>query len=100
MHLASTRSLSDTNNANGGKDMSGVLKLAEAAKQSKLETLKCAAAHACSPRAPTARRRAPRARPSTWLVAVCCRLGYNGLPDKEAEEAVRKAAGPGVEVYL
>ena len=39
------RSLADNNLTNRGKDMSGVLKLAEALPQSKLENLKCAAAH-------------------------------------------------------
>ena len=46
-----------------------------------------------------ARRRAPRARPSTWLVAVCCSLDYNDLTNA-AKEAVRKAAGPGVRLIL
>ena len=52
------RSLFDNNLTDGGKDMSGVLKLAEAAKQSKLEKLSCAAAPACSPVRP---RPLPRA---------------------------------------
>ena len=41
------RSLEGNNLTDGGKDLSGVLKLAEAAK-GKLEYLECAAARACS----------------------------------------------------
>ena len=33
---------------NNGKDMSGVIKLAEALPQSQLQSLKCAAARMCS----------------------------------------------------
>ena len=38
--------MADNNLTNYGGDMSGVLKLAEALPQSKLQSLKCAAAHA------------------------------------------------------
>ena len=89
------RSLFRNNLTDGGKDLSGVLKLAKAAKQSKLEELQCAAAPACSPVRP---RPLPRAACASVYLAcrrVCCSLGQNGLTE-EAKEAVREAAGPGV----
>ena len=79
--------------------MSGVLKLAEAAKQSKLEVLECAAAPACSLVRPRPLPRAACAPVHLACRRVCCRLGNNGLT-KEAEKAVRKAAGPGVQLEL
>ena len=93
------RSLGGNNLTDGGKDLSGVLKLAEAAKQSKLEVLSCAAARACSlarPRPPPCAACAP-----VHLACrrVCCRLFNNGIPE-EAKEAVREAAGPGVKLVL
>ena len=42
------RSLEGNNLTNDGNDMSGMLKLAEALPQSKLESLKCATAPACA----------------------------------------------------
>ena len=43
--LTLPHSLAENNLTNRGQDMSGVLKLAEALPQSKLQSLKCAAAH-------------------------------------------------------
>ena len=40
MHLTSTRSLNNNDIANGGKDMSAVLKLAEVLPQSQLQSLR------------------------------------------------------------
>ena len=93
------RSLSGNNLTDGGKDMSGVLKLAEAAKQSKLETLVCAAARACSLVRPRPLPCAACAPVHLACRRVCCRLGNNGLTE-EAKEAVREAAGPGVKLAL
>ena len=88
------RSLQRNNLTDGGKDLSGVLKLAEAAKQSKLETLWCAAARACSLVRPRPLPCAAFAAVHLACRRVCCRLQRNGIPEK-AKEAVRKAAGPG-----
>ena len=93
------RSLDSNNLTDGGKDMSGVLKLAEAAKQSKLEELGCAAAPACSPVRPRPLPCAACAPVHLACRRVCCRLENNGLTE-EAEEAVREAAGPGVGLEL
>ena len=93
------RSLGGNNLTDGGKDLSGVLKLAEAAKQSKLEVLECAAARACSLVRPRPLPRAARAPAHLACRRVCCRLDGNGLTD-EARKAVREAAGPGVKLYL
>ena len=91
------RRLTNNNLTDGGKDLSGVLKLAEAAKQSKLEYLLCAAAPACSLVRPRPLPRAACAPVHLACRRVCCRLGGNGLTE-EAKEAVREAAGPGVRV--
>ena len=50
MHLPhpALYSLYDNDLTNDGEDMSGVIKLAEALPQSKLQSLKCAAARMCS----------------------------------------------------
>ena len=93
------RSLVNNNLTDGGKDLSGVLKLAEAAKQSKLEELVCAAARACSLVRPRPPPRAACAPVHLACRRVCCSLRVNGLTE-EAKEAVRKAAGPGVRLIL
>ena len=93
------RSLNDNNLTDGGKDLSGVLKLAEAAKQSKLERLVCAAARACSLARPRPLPRAACAPVHLACRRVCCRLNNNGLTE-EAMKAVRDAARPGVELDL
>ena len=92
------RSLSHNDLTDGGKDMSGVLKLAEAAKQSKLEELVCAAARACSLVRPCPLPRAACAPVHLVCRRVCRRLEYNGLTE-EAKKAVREAGGPRVKVY-
>ena len=79
--------------------MSGVLKLAEAAKQSKLEELWCAAAPACSLVRPRPLPCAACAPVHLACRRVCCSLEHNDLT-YEAKEAVREAAGPGVKLYL
>ena len=73
------RSLENTNLTDGGKDLSGVLKLAEAAKQSKLEVLACAAARACSPARPRPLPRVACAPVHLACRRVCCRLYGNDL---------------------
>ena len=73
------RSLQCNNLTDGGKDMSGVLKLAEAAKQSKLESLGCAAARACSPVRPRSLPCAACAPVHLACRRVCCRLSNNQL---------------------
>ena len=94
------RSLLSNNLTDGGKDLSGVLKLAEAAKQSKLELLACAAAPACSLVRPRPLPCAARAPVHLVCRRVCCSLKWNtGIPE-EAKEAVREAVGPGVKLYL
>ena len=93
------RSLEGNNLTDGGKDMSGVLKLAEAAKQSKLERLECAAARACSLVRPRPLPCAACAPVHLACRRVCCRLFDNGIP-AGAKEAVREAAGPGVKLLL
>ena len=93
------RSLWRNNLTDGGKDMSGVLKLAEAAKQSKLEVLACAAARACSPVRPRPLPCAACAPVHLACRRVCCRLQNNGIP-KEARKALREAAGPRVKLGL
>ena len=47
--LTLPHSLAENYLTNDGEDMSGVLKLAEALPQCKLQSLKCAAAHKSSP---------------------------------------------------
>ena len=93
------RSLSFNNLTDGGKAMSGVLKLAGAAKQSKLEELVCAAARTCSPARPRPLPCAACVPVHLACRRVCCRLNGNCL-SKEAKEAVRKAVGPGVRDIL
>ena len=93
------RSLDSNNLTDGGKDLSGVLKLAEAAKQSKLEQLECAAARACSLARPRPLPRAACAPVHLACRRVCRRLWNNDIPE-EAEEAVREAAGPDVELHF
>ena len=93
------RSLDSNNLTDGGKDMSGVLKLAEAAKQSKLKSLWCAAARACSLARPRPLPRAACAPVHLACRRVCCRLSNIGLTE-EAKKAVRRAAGPGVDLLL
>ena len=92
-------SLKGNNLTDGGKDMSGVLKLAEAAKQSKLEKLTCAAARACSLARPRPLPRAACAPAHLACRRVCCRLGSNGLTE-EAKQVVQEAAGPGVQLVF
>ena len=120
------RSLSFNNLTDGGKDLSGVLKLAEALKTNTtltkvrldknqlgpegaaklaevfntnrtLKRLECAAAPACSLVRPRPLPRAACAPVHLACRRVCCSLGGNGIPE-EAKEAVREAAGPGVEL--
>ena len=93
------RRLRGNNLTNGGKDLSGVLKLAEAAKQSKLERLGCAAARACSLARPRPLPRAACAPVHLACRRVCCRLWGNDLTE-EAKASVREAAGPGVKLDL
>ena len=93
------RSLVGNNLTDGGKDLSGVLKLAEAAKQSKLEFLECAAARACSLARPLPPPRAACAPVHLACRRMCCRLYRNDLTE-EAKKAVREAAGPGVRLEL
>ena len=90
------RSLGRNNLTDGGKDLSGVLKLAEAAK-GKLKELWCAAARACSLARPRPLPRAACAPVHLACRRVCCRLHRNGIPE-EAWKAVREAAGPGVDL--
>ena len=92
------RSLAQNNLTDGGKDMSGVLKLAEAAN-GKLEKLVCAAARACSLARPRPLPCAACAPVHLACRRVCCSLWLNGIPE-EAEEAVQEAAGPGVQLEL
>ena len=86
------RSLERNNLTDSGKDLSGVLKLAEAAKQSKLEELWCAAAPACSLVRPRPLPCAACAPVHLACRRVCCRLFGNGLTE-EGKEAIRAADG-------
>ena len=92
--LPSLRSLAGNNLTNAGKDMSGVLKLAEALPQSKLQSLKCVPTHVlaflCS---------APDEHFDFCCTCVRHSISATKL-DAETKEALKHAAGSSIDVHL